>query len=65
MVLVQIMPIVSKMISKLQSTMTDVQQVVYSDVFNSKELMSMPLMESIYPSMDNVILPSQYGMLSM
>lgn len=54
-------PVVSKMISKLKTTLTDVQQVVYSDVFNSKELMSMPLMESIYPSMDNVILPSQYG----
>ena len=55
-------PVVTNMKTSLESTIKDVQEVVYSDVFNSDELISyMPLMESIYPSMDNVILPSQYG----
>lgn len=54
--------IVTNMKSTLESSLQDTQEVVYSDVFNSDTMISdMPLMESIYPSMDNVLLPSQYG----
>lgn len=55
-------PVVNNMKSTLQQTLKNTQQIVYSDIFNSNTLISsMPLMESIYPSMDNLIMPTQYG----
>lgn len=55
-------PVVSNMLSKLESTLKDTQEIVYSEIFNSDLMVNeIPLMESIYPSMDNIMLPTQYG----
>lgn len=54
-------PVVAEMLSDLQSGYSDVQQAVYAEIFADDLITNVPAMESIYPSMDNLILPSQFG----
>lgn len=54
--------IVQSMINDLQNSLTNAQDAVYAEIFNDSSIINAtPLMESIYPSMDNLILPTQYG----
>lgn len=55
-------PIVQSMLNELERSLKDAQEAVYNEIFNNPGIINeTPLMESIFPSMDNLILPTQYG----